>query len=77
MPYDNSLDAEVFTKSYETDSGKIIVSVHSYNSGPNKMQVTREFKDKEGNFSFARLGRLSKEEAEGILPLMQEALKKM
>lgn len=74
MPYDSSLDEELFSKSWEEESGKIIVSVHSYNKGPKKLQITREVKDKLGNFTFSRLGRLSKEEIDGILPLIQEAM---
>lgn len=74
MPYDASLDEQVFSKEYETQDGKIIVSVHSYNNGPKKLQVSREVKDRTGNFIFARLGRLSKEEMEGILPFIKEAL---
>lgn len=77
MPYDSSLDAEVFSKSWENDGGKIVVSVHSYNNGPKKIQITREIKDRDGKATFAKLGRLSKEELQGILPLIQEALKEM
>lgn len=77
MPYDSSLDNQVFSKILQTDGGRITVSVYSYNNGPLKMQVVRENKDAEGNFRFAKLGRLSKEEAQNILPLMQEALAAM
>lgn len=75
MPYDSNLDKQVFAKSWESDSGKIVVSVYSYNNGANKLQIAREIKNREGEFIFARLGRLSKEEIEGILPLIQEAIK--
>jgi len=77
MAYDSSLDAQSFTRSWENDTGKIVVSVYSYNNGPKKLQITRELQNKEGQPSFAKLGRLSKEEAQGILPLIQEALKVM
>lgn len=77
MPYDSSLDQETFSKSWENNTGKIVVSVHSYNNGPKKLQLTREIQGREGQPGFAKLGRLSKEEAEGILPLIQEALKSM
>lgn len=77
MPYDSSLDEELFAKSWENDTGKIVVSVHAYNKGQKKIQIVREIKDKEGNYNFAKLGRLSKEEVEGILPLIQEAVKVM
>ncbi len=77
MPYDSSLDTQVFTRFWENDSGKIVVSVYSYNNGPKKMQIVREIKDKNGEYAFAKLGRLTKEEAQGALPLIQEALKAM
>jgi hypothetical protein len=77
MPYDSSLDNQTFTRFWENDSGKIVVSVYSYNNGPKKIQIVREVKDKNGEYAFAKLGRLTKEEAEGTLPLIQEALKMM
>ena len=77
MPYDSSLDEQVFSKARENDSGKIVVSVYSYNNGPKKLQIIREIKNREGVTNFAKLGRLSKEELEGILPIIQEALTNM
>ena len=53
------------------------MSVYSYNQGPKKIQIVREIKDRNGEYAFAKLGRLVKEEAEGVLPLIQEALKAM
>ena len=77
MPYDASLDKEVFAKSYENDDGKITVSVHSYNNGPKKLQIVRENRDQEGALRFAKLGRMTKDEVQAILPLAQEASAKM
>jgi len=77
MPYDSSLDEQLFSKSYEADDGRITVSVYSYNNGPKKLQIVRENKNPEGNFRFTKLGRLTKSEAEGILPLIQESLSQM
>ena len=77
MPYDSNLDAQVFSRFWENDAGKVVVSVYSYNNGPKKIQLVREVKDRNGEYAFAKLGRLTKEEAEGILPLIQEALKAM
>ncbi len=74
MPYDSSLDEQSFSKSWEDEGGKIVVSVHSYNKGPKKLQIAREIKDRMGNAAFAKLGRLSKEEVKGIFPLIQEAV---
>ncbi|MDD4938866.1 MAG: hypothetical protein PHE18_00460 [Candidatus Omnitrophica bacterium] len=77
MPYDSNLDEQLFNKAWEDEGGKIIVSVHSYNKGQKKLQIAREIKDKMGNAAFAKLGRLSKTEIKGILPLIQEALEVM
>ena len=77
MPYDSSLDEELFSKPWGDDNGKIVVSVHSYKGGAKKLQITRELMDKEGKGMFAKLGRLTKEEVQGILPLIQEAISHM
>ena len=77
MPYDNSLDECLFSKSWETDSDRITVSIYSYNQGTKKLQLSRERKNKDGELKFAKLGRLTAEEAEAILPLIQEALAQM
>ena len=74
MPYDSSLDEQLFSKSWESENGKIVVSIYSYNNGPKKLQVIREIKGRDGNFVFAKLGRLSKEELQSILPIIQEAV---
>lgn len=77
MPYDGSLDEQLFSNSWDGEGTKITVSVYSYNKGAKKLQITRENQSNEGEYRFTKLGRLAKEEAEGILPLIQEALAKM
>ena len=77
MPYDSSLDEALFSKSWENDTGRLTVSVYSYNNGPKKLQISRENRTGEGELRFAKMGRLTKEEAEAVLPLIQEALKEM
>ncbi len=77
MPYDSNLDTQVFSRFWENDSGKIVVSVYSYNQGAKKIQIVREVKDRNGEYAFAKLGRLTKEEAQGVLPLIEEAIKNM
>jgi len=73
MPYDASLDESLFAKSWENDMGRITVSVYSYNKGAKKLQITRENRGGQGELRFAKLGRLTKEEVDAILPLIQEA----
>ncbi|MBN2120436.1 MAG: hypothetical protein JW734_05220 [Candidatus Omnitrophica bacterium] len=73
MPYDSNLDECLFSKVWETDSARLTVSIYSYNNGAKKLQITRENKDAQGQFRFAKLGRMNKEEIGAILPLIQEA----
>lgn len=77
MPYDSSLDKQLFTKSWEEEGSKITVSVYSYNNGPKKLQISRETQDAEGQWRFGKLGRMTKEEFEAILPSLQEAVTHM
>ena len=73
MPYDSSLDEQLFTKSWESEETKLSVSVYSYNKGVKKVQISRENFNAEGEPRFAKLGRVTKEELEAILPFLQEA----
>ncbi len=73
MPYDRSLDESLFSKSFESETDKVSVSIQSYNKGTKKLQISRENKNKQGEFKFAKLGRLTKEEVNSIIPLIQEA----
>ena len=77
MPYDNALDEQVFTETKEVGGSRIIVSVFSYNKGQKKLQLSRENNISEGEWRFVKLGRLSKEELEAVLPLMQKAMEVM
>ena len=74
MPYDATLDKCLFSKTWENDLGRIVVGVYSYNNGQKKLQFSRETKSDAGEYRFAKLGRLTKEEAQSILPFFQEAL---
>jgi hypothetical protein len=74
MPYETSLDNQLFSQSWDYGAGRIVVSVYSYNNGPKKLQIVREVKNRQGRANFVKLGRLSKDELQGILPIIQEAL---
>ena len=77
MAYDRELDECLFSKSVEKESERLIIGIYSYNKGKKKLQLSRENKDSQGNFKFSKLGRLTKEEVESLLPLLQEAAKHM
>ena len=77
MPFDPNLDKKLFSEEHDFEKTKITVSVMSYNDGPKKMQISRENKNASGELQFAKLGRMTKEEAEVVLPLMQKAIEQM
>jgi truncated hemoglobin YjbI len=74
MAFDPNLDQRLFEKSVEFEKSKITVAICSYNEGTKKMQISRENKNAAGELKFAKLGRMTEEEAKAVLPLMQEAL---
>ena len=77
MPYDKSLDVESFKEVKEFEETRITVGVFSYNGGEKKVQLSRENLDANGNWRFAKLGRLTKPEAEEIVPLISKAIENM
>ena len=75
MAFDKNLDKQLFSEIVKFETTRITVSVFSYNGGTAKLQISREdLSNSTGEYSFSKLGRLFKEEAEAILPLMQKAL---
>jgi len=77
MPYDKSLDVESFKEVKEFEDSRITVGVFSYNGGTTKMQVSRENRNANDEWRFAKLGRLTKEEAVDVIPAMQKAVESM
>jgi len=74
MPgFDKSLDKELFSEAFDSDKSRITVSVFAYNNGTPKLQISRENKSAEGEYTFAKMGRLTKEEVAKIMPLMGKA----
>ena len=74
MPYEKELDVSLFSGDFDTELGRLTVSVFSYNKGVKKLQISRTSKNEQGELKFSKLGRMTKEEVAGILPLMQEAM---
>ena len=74
MPYDIRLDESVFSKYWESDNMRISVSVNSYKKGMRKLQIVRENKNSSGALRFVKLGRMTKEEVKGVLPIINDAL---
>ena len=77
MPYDKALDVEKFKEIKEFEDTRISVGVFAYNEGLRKLQISRENLSAEGEWRFAKLGRMTKEEAQEVLPLMKKAIDTM
>ena len=75
--FNKDLDKELFSEVIQFETSRITVGVFSYNDGEKKMQVSRENMNQDGEWSFAKLGRMFKDEAEKAIPVMQKALEKM
>jgi len=77
MPYDKTLDVDSFKETKEFEDTRITVGVFSYNEGTKKLQISRENRNQEDEWRFAKLGRVTKEEAQEIIPIMAKAVEIM
>ena len=75
--FDKNLDKEIFSEAIQFETTRITVGIFSYNDGEKKLQISRENMNQNGEWSFAKLGRMFKDEVEKVLPVMEEALKHM
>ena len=75
--FNKDLDKEIFSEAIQFETTRITVGVFSYNDGEKKMQVSRENMNQDGEWSFAKLGRMFKDEVEKVIPAMQKAVKEM
>ncbi len=78
MAFDKNLDKELFSETASFETTRIAVSVHSYNDGEPKLQLSREnLNPNSGEWRFSKVGRMDREEVESVLPLMKKALESM
>ena len=77
MPYDQSLDVVSFKETKEFGETRVIVVVFAYNEGTSKLQISRENQNQNEEWRFAKLGRMTKEEAQEIIPIMVKAVETM
>jgi hypothetical protein len=77
VPYEKSLDVETFKEVKDFGETRITVGVFSYNNGPKKLQIVRENKTQEEEWRYTKLGRMSKDEAQEILPIIMKAVEGM
>ncbi len=73
MAFDPKLDKELFKTEKNFETTKLIVSIRSYNEGLPKIQISRSNRTND-NWVFAKLGRLTKEEAEALSEMLKEAV---
>lgn len=69
MPYDANLDKSLWEERVEVGDYTLEVKVMQYNEGAKKINIQR-FRGER----FTKLGRLTAEEAEAVLPLVQKAI---
>ena len=77
MPYDQSLDVAKFKETKDFGETRITIGVFSYNEGPTKLQLSRENMNANEEWRFAKLGRMTKEEAQEVIPIMAKAVEQM
>lgn len=76
--FDKSLDKEIAKKVLNFDKTQVIVSIMCYNEGSHKIQLSRLVQDGEsGDWKFAKLGRLTKDEAIATAGAMADLVAKM
>ncbi|MHC1590881.1 MAG: hypothetical protein ACXQS8_02245 [Candidatus Helarchaeales archaeon] len=77
MPYDQSLDKDLFKETKEFDGTRITVGVFQYNEGEKKLQIVRENRTQTDEWRFAKVGRMTKDEAQEVIPVMAKAVELM
>lgn len=75
MAFDKNLDKQLFSEVLDFETTRLTVSVFSYNEGQPKLQISRENLNRgDGSWSWSKLGRLTRDEVEAIVPVIQKAL---
>jgi hypothetical protein len=78
MAFDKNLDQNLFSEAKEFETTRITVGIFSYNGGEKKLQISRENRlQSTGEWTFAKLGRMNKDELEAIIPMIEKASKEM
>ena len=74
MAFDKNLDKNLWSDAKEFETSRITVGIFSYNDGEKKIQISRENRSQAGEWTFAKLGRLFKDEAEFVTEAIKKAL---
>jgi hypothetical protein len=78
MPYEKEKDKLIeVVGAVEHPRSTIEVGIYSYDGGAPKIGVTRFTEREDGKRSYQSLGRLTRDEAEGLLPILKAAAEKL
>lgn len=76
--YDKSKDSELKKEIISINPGKdIVVGIYSYDSGQKKLQISRRVATTTGQGGFRPIGRMTKDEIEKILPVINKLMKEL
>jgi hypothetical protein len=75
--YDPTLDVATFKETKEFGDSRFTVGVFSYNGGTKKLGISKETQTQDGEWRFGKLGRMTKEQAQEIIPIMARAVETM
>ena len=76
--FDKSLDVELFGEEASFETTKIRISVMCYNEGQKKLQISREnLNPEDGEWRWSKLGRMNKDEAKAVMPIIEKAISEM
>jgi hypothetical protein len=75
MAFNRDLDVVVASKeAFADEKTAVSVSVHTYNGGDPKVQLSREYIKRDGTRSFRKLGRLTMAEATAVANVLPELM---
>lgn len=74
MEYEKEKDVAIFSECVEFERDRITVSVFKYNEGDSKIQISREKKYVKTGWRFHKLGRMTGEEANKVIPVLEKAI---
>lgn len=74
--FDKSKDKEITKEEIDRGNYKLICSLHSYDNGPVKLQISRVNLTEEGE-RYTKLGRLNKDDVKQLIPVMEKLISKM
>jgi len=67
MAFDKTLDKELSSKEVLDDGDiRLTIAIYQYNGGIPKVQIKREVQNNDGDWKFAKLGRLTFEEIQAV-----------